>query len=192
MNENNQIPDIDFGPLSYLIGSWQGDKGLDVSPEPDGQEESPYHETLDYTVVGDVTNAESQKLAVIRYQQIVRRKSDNEVFHDETGYWMWDAASSTVMHSLTIPRAVCVLAGGLWVADGKEKNGISISVSAKVDDPDWGIIQSPFMRDHAKTIEFRHDIAVEKDKLSYSETMVLEIYGKTFEHTDMNELTKCQ
>ena len=159
---------------------------------PDGREESPYYETLAYTAIGDVTNAEPQVLAVIRYQQIVRRKSNDEVFHDETGYWMWDAANGIVMHSLTIPRAVCVLAGGQWIATENEGNGVSIAVAANADDPDWGIIQSPFMRDHAKTVEFRHEIIVENEKLSYSETMILEIYGKTFKHTDRNELTRCQ
>lgn len=191
MNDNNHIPDIDFGPLTFLIGSWQGDKGLDISPEPDGKEENPYYETLTYTAVGDVTNAGSQKLSVIRYQQTVRRKSDDEVFHDETGYWMWDEENSTVMHSLVIPRAVCVLAGGRWVESDHAEKGISIAVSASLEDSDWGIIQSPFMRDHAKTVEFRHSISVDKEKLAYSETTVLEIYGKTFEHTDRNELARC-
>lgn len=190
MNQHKPNPEIDYGPLVHLIGAWQGNTGVDVSPEPDGQEASPYYETLNYTAIGDVTNAESQQLVVVRYQQIVRRKSDDEVFHDETGYWMWDAATTTVMHSLTIPRGVCVLAGGQWSANENQENDISIAVSAKLDDPDWGIIQSPFMRDHAKTVEFRHEVRVEKEKLTYFETMVLEIYGKTFEHTDQNELTK--
>jgi len=190
MNEHKPNPETDYGPLAHLIGTWQGDIGLDVSPEPDGQEENPYYETLTYVAIGNVTNAESQQLAVVRYQQIVRRKSNNEVFHDETGYWMWDAATATVMHSLAIPRAVCVLAGGQWSASENQENGISITVSAKLGDPNWSIIQSPFMRDHAKTVEFRHEITVEKEKLTYFETMVLEIYGKIFEHTDRNELTR--
>jgi hypothetical protein len=190
MNEHKPNPEIDYGPLAHLIGTWQGNTGLDVSPEPEGQEASPYYETLNYTAIGDVTNAESQQLAVVRYQQIVHRKSNDEVFHDETGYWMWDAEAATVMHSLAIPRGVCVLAGGQWSASENRENGISIAVSAKLGDPDWGIIQSPFMRDHAKTVEFRHEVSVEKDKLTYFETMVLEIYGKTFEHTDQNELIR--
>ena len=190
MNDHKPNPEIDYGPLVHLIGSWTGDIGLDVSPEPDGQEENPYYETLSYIAIGDVTNAESQQLAVVRYQQIVIRKSDNEVFHDETGYWMWDAATATVMHSLAIPRAVCVLAGGLWTASENQEDGVSIAVNAKLGDPDWGIIQSPFMRDFAKTVAFRHEITVEKEKLTYFETTVLDIYGKTFEHTDRNELAK--
>ena len=30
---------IDYGPLAGLIGTWKGDKGMDVSPEPEGTEE---------------------------------------------------------------------------------------------------------------------------------------------------------
>ena len=34
-------------------------------------------------------------------------------------------------------------------------------------------------------------IELDGDKLSYSETTVLEIYGKKFDHIDENELTRC-
>ena len=44
--------DIDYGPLQGLIGDWQGDKGLDVAPEPDGAENNPYYETVVFTAIG--------------------------------------------------------------------------------------------------------------------------------------------
>jgi hypothetical protein len=184
----NDLDDINYGPLTGLIGVWKGDKGIDIAPEPDGTENNPYYETITFEAIGDVTNAESQVLTALHYRQIVRRKSDDEVFHDETGYWMWDESAGTIMHSLTIPRAVSVIAGGSH--DGKQKDDGSfvLEVSASLDDKDWQIIQSPFMRDNARTTEFRHRITVGKDKLSYSETTIVEIYGKTFEHTDDNEL----
>ena len=78
--------ETDFGPLAALIGTWTGDHGVDVAPEPGGAETNPYFETITFSPVGEVTNAESQDLAVLHYRQIVRRKSDGEVFHDETGY----------------------------------------------------------------------------------------------------------
>ena len=90
------------------------------------------------------------------------------------------------MHSLTIPRAVSVLAGGKF----KSGTPVVFDVAARLDDPDWGIIQSPFMRDKARTLEFRHRVTLDGDTLSYSETTVLDIYGRTFEHTDQNELTR--
>ena len=103
--------DVDFGPLTGLIGEWQGAHGVEVAPEPDGSETNPYFETITFSAVGGVTNAEAQNLAAIHYHQIVHRKSDSEVFHNETGHWMWDKNAQTVMHSLAILRAVCVLAG---------------------------------------------------------------------------------
>ena len=185
-----EINGIEFGPLAGLVGTWEGDKGMDVSPnKTEGTEDNPYFETITFEVVGDVTNAGKQTLAVIRYHQVVSRKADNQIFHDEIGYWMWDDASKTVAHSLAIPRAVAVLAGGKYDGAGTG-GGVEISVAAKLGDPDWGIVQSPFMRDNASTVEFRHNVKINGNKLSYLETTVLEIYGKTFDHTDENELIK--
>ena len=180
--------DIDFGPLMALTGVWKGDDGVDVAPEPDGAETNPYFEVITYSSVGHVTNAESQDLAAVHYRQIVRRKSDGEVFHDETGYWMWDAEAETVMHSLVIPRAVCVLAGGKFKGKKDEDGRIIIEVAAKIDDDRWKIVQSPFMQGTASTTEFRQKVVVGDGRLSYSETTMLEIYGNRFEHTDRSEL----
>lgn len=179
---------VDYGPLAGLIGLWQGDRGVDVSPEPDGDEETPYFETITYTAIGDVTNAGTQTLAALHYRQIVSRKSDAEVFHDETGYWMWDAAATTIMHSLVIPRAVCVLAGGTYMNDKSSDGTVTIEVSASLDNPDWTILQSPFMRENAKTTKFMQRLEMKADQLAFSETTSLEIYGKKFEHTDRNDL----
>ena len=177
--------DVDYGPLTNLIGSWEGDKGLDVAPEPDGSAGSPFFETLEFTACGTAENAESQELAVVRYQQTVSRKANREVFHDQAGYWMWDPSTRVVMQSLTIPRAVCVLAGGGAV----ENDGlITLEVHAAMDDPDSGVIQSPFMRDNARTVSFSHRLTVGNDSMSYSETTVLDIYRRKFDHTDANEL----
>jgi hypothetical protein len=186
----NDTKENDYGPLTDLIGVWKGDKGLDVAPEPDGTETNPYFETITFTASGGVTNAESQDLSVVHYHQIVQRNSNGEVFHNETGYWMWDAATSTVMHSLTIPRAVCVLAGGTYDGQKDADGRAVIEVAAALGDKDWGIIQSPFMRDNATTTAFHHTITVGNGLLSYAETTMLDIYGKTFEHTDQNELAR--
>ena len=88
--------DIDYGPLNELIGVWHGDKGLDVAPEPEAAENNPYYETITFSAIGDVTNAELQVLAAIHYRRIVQRKSNDKIFHDETGYWMWDANTGVI------------------------------------------------------------------------------------------------
>ena len=180
------IDGIDYGPLACLVGTWQGDKGTDIAPDPAGQEENPYDEILRFEAIGDVTNANTQRLSALRYHQVVSRKSDRKVFHNETGYWMWDASAGVVMHSLAIPRGVCVLAGGKAAPGDRTV----LEVKAALNDKDWGIVQSPFMRDKAKTTAFSHRISVDGDRLSYFETTTVEIYGKTFEHTDANTLKR--
>jgi len=181
---------IDYGPLQLLIGRWEGNKGTDLAPEPEGEESTPYYETLDFAEAGTVTNAGQQTLAVLRYHQVVKRLSDDAVFHDETGYWMWDAVQQIIIHSLFVPRAVGILAGGTFTGD-RSATDIELKVAAKIDDPDWSIVQSPFMRDNAKTIGFEHQINVDATSLRYTETTVLDIYGKVFKHTDENTLSRC-
>lgn len=182
--------DVDYGPLTSLIGIWKGDKGMDVAPEPDGPEHNPYYETIEFTGAGDVTNAESQLITAVHYRQVVQRKSNDKVFHDETGYWMWDAANNMVMHSLTIPRAVCVLAAGVYTGQTTDTGATVLQVAASADSQDWNIIQSPFMRDNARTLAFSHKLIVGDNTLAYQETTIVDIYGNQFEHTDENELTR--
>lgn len=183
------IDGLDYGPLAALVGVWKGDKGVDRAPEPDGEERNLFYESIMYEAIGDVTNAEKQTLSVLRYHQVVSRKSNDQVFHNETGYWSWDPATDVLMHSLTIPRGVCVLAGGKGVID-PETGKVEIDVRAKDGDPDWGVIQSPFMRDNARTTEFIHNIKIDGDEMQYSENTILDIYGRTYEHKDINRLTR--
>ncbi len=180
----------DYGPLRALIGHWRGDKGQDIAPEPDGPETSAYHESLQFEACGDVTNAESQTLAALRYHQLVTRQRDGKVFHNETGYWLWDAERELVMQTLTIPRGVSLVAGGT-VTSGSD-GSYTLNVAASDGDPQWGIVQAPFMQDNARTQSFQHWITVNGDQLSYGETMLIDIYGKRFEHSDSNRLSRCQ
>jgi hypothetical protein len=179
---------VNYGPLEKLIGTWRGDKGTDIAPEPDGTENNPYYETYIFTDSGTATNAEEQVLAVLHYRRIVKRKSNDEIFHDETGYWMWDDNAKVIMHSLTIPRAVSLLAGAIFDEKNYEKNKLTIEVSAGIDNENWGIIQSPFMKEKALTTSYHQKLVIENGKMLSSETTMLEIYGRTFEHTDNNEL----
>ena len=179
----------DYGPLAGLVGSWEGDKGIDIAPEPDGSEENPYYERIDFEAAGDVDNAESQVLTIVRYHQVVRRKSNDEVFHNQVGFWTWDAASGTIAESFTIPRGVALVAGGSYEGPGAEGE-VVLEVRAKLGDEDWGIAQSAFMREKASTEAFEHRIVLQGDTLRYSETTHLQIYGRSFEHSDDNELRR--
>ncbi len=184
------IEGIDYGPLAFLVGKWTGDKGMDIAPESDGTiEENPYYEELLFETAGDVDNADRQNLAIVRYHQKVYRKSNNEQFHDQVGYWLWDAAENTVMHTISIPRGVTLVAGGSFDPASINGNSALLRVASE-DGGDWGIAQSPFMRDNAKTTGFKMNLKVDGDKISYSQTTYLFIYGKDFDHTDKSSLTR--
>ena len=183
----SEMNNVNYGPLKDLIGNWEGSAGVDIAPEPDGEETNPYFETIAYTAAGNVSNAETQKLSAVHYHDVVSRKSDGDVFHNETGYWLWDAERQTVMQTLTIPRGVSLIAGGEYAGNlaGAE---VVLEVRTAVDDPDWGTVQSPFMRENAKTLSFSHRISIDGDKMAYHETTMVEIYAGLFEHTDENVL----
>ena len=183
------MSEVDYGPLAGLIGTWEGDKGTDVAPEDDGPETNQYRERVIFTGADDVDNAETQELVGVHYQLEVHRICDDKHIHHQTGYWIWDAAADIVMHCFTIPRAVCVVAGGHY---RRESDGaITFEVKAGEGSSDWQIVQSPFMRDNASTTSFRQCLTVSPDFLRYRQTTLVDIYAiRNFEHTDENQLLR--
>lgn len=176
-----------YGPLSKLIGSWVGNKGEDIAPEPEGTEVNSYYEKITFTGIGETENAESQLLSVITYTQEVRRNSNDNMIHHEVGYWLWEQKSNTVSHSLTIPRGMCVLASGSFEQSDDE---VILTVQASIKEQDWQIVQSPFMQKNAKMKSYQQQFKVTDTELCYSQVMLLDIYGKEFEHTDKSVLKR--
>lgn len=182
---------VNYGPLAALIGTWRGDKGVDRAPEPDGEERNPYYETIVFEAAGDVTNAEQQTLSVVRYHQEVRRKSNDKVFHDQVGYWLWDPADDTIVETFTIPRGVAVVAGGKLGQPADLAQELVFAVAADASSPQFGIVQAPFMFKQAKTTAFSHTITVLGDEMRYTESTILDIYDKiAYDHKDVNTLRR--
>ncbi|WP_369600366.1 heme-binding beta-barrel domain-containing protein [Hahella sp. SMD15-11] len=179
--------EVDYGPLAALAGAWYGESGTDVAPEPDGKEINPFYETIVFTPAGDTTNAEEQTLVAMHYHQVVRRKSDHKVFHNETGFWLWEPATGRVTQTLTIPRGVSVIAEGRAEANGE---GWVLEVETTEDGRVGAIAQTPFLAQKARTLSFTHRIEVAGDTLRYTETTLVDIYGRRFEHTDRNTLQR--
>ena len=185
----NQIIDgVDYGPLAQLLGRWIGEKGLDRAPDANADpDNSAFTDELTFTAAGPAENAEEQQLVSVRYHHLVRKLSTGRIFHDQIGHWIYEPSSGLIMHSLSIPRAVCVLAGGNF-----EKNGESTTfkVRAEAGSDTFGVLQSPFMLEKAKTVAFEMALQVDGDQLDYKETTSLQIYGKGFEHTDKSSLRR--
>mgnify|MGYP006431388023 CR=1 FL=1 len=176
----------DLGPLAPLVGTWTGNKGKDLSPEPSGSEETEYRETLSFEVVGSVLNAEKQELRVLRYLQRVFAREEGTCIHDETGYWMWEPKTNRVLKSTAIPRGVVALMEGEWLKDDNAQ-----SIQLKLLSPEHeSVVQPTWMKENAKTVSMTQSWSLDSQGLAYDQLTVLDIYGKTFEHTDSNKLTK--
>ncbi len=180
----------ELGPLASLVGNWAGERGRDISPSSSGgSTQTDFRETLEFVPVGAVKNAAIQELRVVRYHQQVYRLSDGAKFHDQVGYWSWEPAKNEVIQTLTIPRAMALLAGGVVESDTDHHYASSLKVASMQEGP-WPIIQSPFLSESAKTIAYELHLKVQADELSYEQTTSLMIYGRAFEHRDRSVLTR--
>lgn len=178
---------IDYGPLTGFVGLWTGGQGVDVAPEPEEDEQSAYYERLVFEPAGDVDNADTQELVMLRYNQTVMRKRNDEVFHNEAGFLSWDAERALVMQSFAIPRGLALVAGGsVEIAKGT----VLISVQAIAGDGEWSISQAPFLTEQARTSRFTRTYRLHGDTLSYEQTTFLDIYGRKVSHTDSNMLKR--
>ena len=182
------INGIDYGPLAPLLGKWVGTRGLDKAPDGNGEpDRTPFIDELTFEVAGAAENAEEQELVAIRYHQVVRKQQNGKIFHDQIGHWLYEPATGLLMHSLTIPRGVCLLAGGSVTQHGGET---VFEVSADAESKTFGIVQSPFMLEKATTKSFTMIMSLKGDHLTYRESTMLHIYGKDFDHVDKSELQR--
>ena len=185
---NTTIDRIDYGPLHQLIGKWVGSDGMDNAPDADANPDlSPYSDELTFALAGRAENAEEQLLVAVRYHHIVRKRENGLIFHDQIGHWIYEPSTELIVHSLTIPRAVCILAGGTMTQKVDET---IFDVKAETGSDTFGILQSPFMMEKAKTKAFKMRLSIKGNTLSYEQTTSLHIYGKDFEHTDKSTLKR--
>ena len=185
---NTIIDDVDYGPLAQLLGKWVGNKGLDTAPDAKANpDKTTFTDEMTFSVAGPAENAEEQNIVSVKYHHVVRKLENGRIFHDQIGHWIYEKSTNIIMHSLSIPRAVCLLAGGEY----QEANGESIfNVEAKIGSQTYGIIQSPFMLEKAKTKAFKMNLSVKGNKLTYHEVTSLHIYEKDFEHIDKSTLLR--
>ncbi|MFQ5356741.1 MAG: heme-binding beta-barrel domain-containing protein, partial [Mariprofundaceae bacterium] len=100
-----------LGPLAPLAGVWEGDQGVDIAPGRDGPAKTQFRERITFEPMGPVENG-PQTLYGLRYATVAWPMGEDEPFHEELGYWMWDADAKTVMRCFMVPRVVTVNAIG--------------------------------------------------------------------------------
>ncbi len=177
-----------LGPLSRLAGIWEGEKGDDTAPSDDrGTEQNKFRERMTFDPFGPVDNHE-QKLYGLRYSTTAWRLGEDSPFHEELGYWLWDAAERQAMRCFIVPRGVNVLAGGTV-----EEGANSFELNAKAGSDTYGICSNLFLDREFKTVNYILKVTIHSDQsFSYEEDTQLQIKGQSqlFHHIDKNTLTR--
>lgn len=176
-----------LGPLTAMAGIWQGERGLDVKPKAEGPKKQAYVECIEMQPIDPQTNG-PQLLYGLCYKVFVTKPEQVKTYHEQVGYWLWEPASGTIIHTLTIPRGMVVMASGQASADATE-----FELIARADTPGTGIVSAPFLEHAFRTVEFRIKVNIHADQTwSYEEDTVMMIRGQSepFHHVDRNTLTK--
>jgi hypothetical protein len=176
-----------LGPLTRLAGIWEGQRGLDIKPKAEGPKKQVYTERIEMQPIDPQTNG-PQLFYGLRYHLHITKPDQVKTYHDQVGYWLWEPATGSIVHTLTIPRGMITMATGKASA-----NATQFECVAKIDDPTAGISSSPFLDYAFKTIEYRIMVTILEDGTwSYEQDTVMMIKGQAepFHHLDTNVLTK--
>lgn len=176
-----------LGPLAALAGTWEGDQGVDFSRIHSEEKETKYREKIVFEPLGPVNNG-PQKLYGLRYSINAWRLGEEDAFHEELGYWLWDGDREQVLRCFMVPRGVLINAGGDAKADSK-----SFHLSAEVGCETYGILSNKYLDESYKTMKYVLDVIVPDDgSFSYKEDTQLwiPVNDAIFHHTDQNTLTK--
>ena len=179
---------VDLGPLAPLLGTWEGSKGEDIAPSDDrGTEENHFRERISFEPTGPVRNHE-QTLQGLRYRKTAWRIGDEAPFHEEVGYWLWDAQERQVLACFIVPRGVTVCAGGTV-----DPTATSFQLAADVGSETYGICSNRFLDREFKTVRYELTVTVhDAGSWSYDQDTQLRIKGQEplFHHRDTNRLTR--
>jgi hypothetical protein len=177
----------EFGPLASLAGTWEGDQGLDVAFLHSKGEvgETPYRERAEFNPFGPVDNG-SQSLYGLDYRMSAWRGDEDNPFHTEIGYWLWDGADGQVTRCFMVPRGSTILAGGPALADAT-----TFTLQAEVGSETYGILSNPYLARVARTTLYQvvMDLSTE-GAFSYRQITTIDHahLDEPLEHTDTNTL----
>jgi hypothetical protein len=177
----------EWGPLAGLIGEWEGEGGLDAAFSHSRNQvlDTPYLEKVTMKPFGPVDNG-NQHLYGLDYKSAMWRGDEDNPFHTEVGYWLWDGATGEVLRGFVVPRGITVLAGAIGVA----ADATAFTLSAETGGDLYSIAENQYLRQHASTISYEVTITTAPGSWTYDERTMLKMdeFPELFAHTDRNTL----
>jgi hypothetical protein len=178
----------ELGPLEGLAGTWEGDEGLDIAygHAVEGLVETPYRERAAFSPFGPVGNGR-QQLYGLDYRMSAWRVGEDDPFHTEIGYWLWDGDAGQVVRCFMVPRGSTILAGG--DASGGDR---SFTLHAELGSHTYGILSNPYLHDAARTTRYRCSVSLEGGTYSYEQETTIDHarWHEPLAHTDRNTLRR--
>lgn len=176
-----------WGPLAPLIGDWEGEGGLDraFSHATNEVVDTPFLERTSMKPFGPVANGR-QVLYGLDYRGAMWRGDEENPFHTEVGYWLWDAVGQQVMRAFVVPRGISVLAGGAATADSTE-----FTLTASLGSNTYGIAENFYLSSAASTAAYQIRVTCNEDgSWTYDETtsLLMANLPDPLPHTDHNTL----
>lgn len=179
-----------LGPLTPLVGEWEGNVGVDLSYQnkDDVILETSYFEKASFRPIPMQENGK-QTMEGLTYQSTAWRHGEEAMipFHDEVGYLLWDKANGQVIRSVVFGRGIAILAGADARASDKE-----IHFKATPGDPCYGILQNKYLLERAELKSFESTFKFNADgSFTHSSDIVLRLValnGDEMHHTDINTL----
>lgn len=179
-----------LGPLTPLVGYWEGNVGVDVSYRhiDDETTTTGYFEKAWFLPIPTQQNGD-QFLEGLKFGMTAWRHGEEAMkpFHDEVGYFLWDEAHGQVMRDVVFGRAIAILAGG----DARPRDKI-LNFKATPGNPNYGILQNKYLLERAEITDFEGTFTFnDEGSFSYDQTLILkltEFGGQEMRHTDRNTL----
>ena len=179
-----------LGPLTPLVGEWEGNVGVDLSYQnkDDVTLQTSYFEKARFKPIPMQENGR-QSMEGLTYQLTAWRHGEEAMdpFHDEIGYLLWDKANGQVIRSVVFGRGIAILAG----ADAKARDK-EIHFKATPGDPCYGILQNKYLLERAELKSFESTFKFNDDgSFTHSSDIVLKLAalnGEEMHHTDTNTL----
>lgn len=176
-----------LGPLRRLAGIWEGQRGVDVNPKADGPETRKYHERIEMQPIDPQTNG-PQLFYGLRYHVHINTREEDITFHDQIGYWLYEAATGLILQTLAIPRGQVAIAAGHAKPDDRK-----LVVKAVRGQTEYGICSTTFLDLAFRTDSYELAVDFHDDGTwSYVSDTMLMVKGRDepFLHRDHNRLTK--
>lgn len=176
-----------LGPLRRLAGVWEGHRGVDLNPKADGPERREYYERIEMQPIDPQANG-PQLFYGLRYHVHINTREEEITFHDQVGYWLWEAETGLILQTLAIPRGQIAIAAGHAGHDAKK-----LVLTAERGQTEYGICSTTFLELAFRTDSYRIEVDFHDDgSWSYISDTTLMVKGRTapFLHRDRNTLTK--